>query len=196
MPAKGLGDERLNRLWELAQPLLRRGRALRHTVMALSVAKRLVARANGDPLIVLAAVMLHDVGYAETRLKWTEVPSGRLLSEHMEVGAKLAESLLSEVGFDGYVKEKVVYIVRNHDLLYGEALRGVCLNVKLAVEADRLASRTSLYGVKLISKLEGRPAVEVVEDFERRIDEYLATEVSKELARRRLERLRLIVAGK
>lgn len=185
-----LKDERLRKLWSLAEPLLREGRALKHTSTALRLAEKLIKQAGGDELVVMAAVILHDVGYAKTKLKWTQVSSGSKLPEHMEEGARIARRLMEEAGFNGWVREKVEFIVKNHDTLRGETLRGVCLNVKLALEADRLAGWATPYGVKTVAKLERKSPLKVLEDFESQLDELLATSVAKDMAKQMIAELR------
>jgi HD superfamily phosphodiesterase len=157
--------------------------------MALKLARRLVEEAGGDESVVLAAVILHDVGYAKTKLKWTQAP-GSELPEHMVEGARLAGELMEGAGFNSSLSEEVCFAVLNHDLLKGDLLREASLSVKLAVEADRLAGLATLYGVKTLSRLKGRSPLEVLSTFESKMNELLATEEAKRMAQRMIAELR------
>ncbi len=136
-------DER--ELWARARPFLGAGRPgdIEHTLAVVEYGKTLTANEGGDPLVVIPALILHDVGWsrvdyldlatAPAKGK-TGVESVRL---HMLYGARIASKILTELGFDQESIEPIVSIISVHDI--PEAIRELDdLNSTLVFEADWL----------------------------------------------------------
>jgi HD superfamily phosphodiesterase len=80
-------------------------------------------RPEADPAVVLPAILLHDIGYAnvpeETHLRGLAgAPTGwdaDLTRRHEIEGARLAAEILARVGYDHERAERICEIIDGHD---------------------------------------------------------------------------------
>ena len=136
-------DER--ELWTRAQPYLERGRPgdVEHTQTVLELGKRLLEHEGGEPLIVIPTLILHDVGWSQVDFwDFLRAPAeGKIDVEnvrlHMVYGARIASEILTELGFDRELIERIAAIIAVHDIPHEiQALDD--LSATLVFEADWL----------------------------------------------------------
>ena len=136
-------DER--ELWARARPFLERGRPgdAEHTLNVVEFGKKLLAHEGGDPLIVIPALILHDVGWSQVGY-WDFLrapPEDKIDVEnvrlHMVHGARMASEILTELGFDREIIERIAAIIAVHDI--PDEIRALGdLSAALVFEADWL----------------------------------------------------------
>ena len=81
-----------------------------HSLLVLDRAQELLSREGGDPRVVLAAALLHDIGIPEAERK-----HGSVAGEHQEAeGPPIARRIMEEIGFDEDTIEQVCRIVGSH----------------------------------------------------------------------------------
>lgn len=104
---------------------------------------------NVDYDILITACLLHDVG------RQSQIENPRLC--HAEVGAKMAEEYLSDLGYSAEFSEHVAACIRSHRFRKEQPPKS--LEAKILFDADKLdvtgamgVARTLLYGGRL-----GRP---------------------------------------
>lgn len=102
-------------IWNLARSYYEKGRPMDidHIEWMMNDATLLCEKEDLDSDLLLPLVILHDVGYSA-------VPNDKpfnldLRRLHMSEGAKIAESILTELGYNRDVVEKVSYYVSVHD---------------------------------------------------------------------------------
>jgi HD superfamily phosphodiesterase len=143
------------RLKEKARPYLQKGRPddWEHTLRAVEYGKVLLREEEGDPEVVLSALVLHDVGWSRVDFNdFVKAPpekkkETRSLKEHMVQGAVLAREILEGVDFPKGKKELVLKIIAVHDL--PEVIHSLPEpEAVLVMEADRL----DRYGVESLGR--------------------------------------------
>lgn len=179
-----LSDSAWGRIFELALPYLQTRHNEAHTRICCAFALRLLAEEEGDPQIVLPAVLLHDVG-------WSRVPENRQLSAfgprvenpeltkvHEREGAALAHTILEDVGCAPERAREITEIIVGHDTRL-EALSPEDAIVK---DADKLF-RFSGEGFPIDCRRFGLAPPEHLSWLEARIDEWFFTRTGQRLAR-------------
>lgn len=108
-------ETRYLEIWKLARPYYEKGRPMDidHIEWMMRDAILLCEKENLDSDLLLPLVILHDVGYSA-------VPKDNpfnldLRKAHMAEGAKIADSILTKLGYDREVVEKVSCFVSVHD---------------------------------------------------------------------------------
>lgn len=115
-------SDRDARVWERASAYLHVRNNDSHTIYAYGIARALLAALpDADAEVVLPAILLHDTG-------WSTVPddeileaiapgSGRpdLVRQHEIEGARIARTILSDLGHSEDVIARVVDIIDGHD---------------------------------------------------------------------------------
>jgi HD superfamily phosphodiesterase len=139
--AKLLNGEGLPaRLWRAALPFLNTRHNEIHTRIALGLALHLLDREGGDAPLVLAAVILHDVGWKRVPAELQAQAFGPHATDpalnrvHEVEGVRIAGKLLEEVWPDSLFREEILAIIDGHDSR-GEPLS---LNDRLVKDADKL----------------------------------------------------------
>jgi endogenous inhibitor of DNA gyrase (YacG/DUF329 family) len=88
----------------------RDGKRINHALRVLDYAERIGAVEGGDPLVIRAAAILHDIGIHEAERK-----HGSAAGKYQEMeGPPLAEAILKEDGLDPARIEHVCRIIANH----------------------------------------------------------------------------------
>jgi len=114
-----------------------------HTLRVVAFGKILVARENGNPLFVVPALYLHDIGWSETDYYgWLSTPFSKQENSeaalfHQKKGAELAAKILKELDYEPKLASKIVQYIAVHD----QPSRIFALNdlqATLCFEADRL----------------------------------------------------------
>lgn len=135
-----LSDE-LQEMWRRALPFLDVRNNDGHSIYALGLAAALCDRIpEADPEVVLPAILLHDTG-------WKTVPEDKLLAaiapipQHPELvrqheleGARIAETIMREVGSDPAVVAQVTAIIDGHDTRKS----AINLNDAVVKDADKI----------------------------------------------------------
>ena len=84
-----------------------------HALAVLDFAEKIQAQEGGDPLIVKAAAILHDIGIHEAERKYSS-PAGK----YQEIeGPPIAEEILNKYNLDSEVIEHICNIIANHHTL-------------------------------------------------------------------------------
>jgi len=178
------GDPVYAAIYERARPHLQTRHNEAHTEVSYGFALRLLAEEEGDPAVVIPAILLHDVG-------WSRVPEDRQLAAfgpnvkepeltrvHEREGAAMAAGILREVGYPEAESRQIVEIVAGHDTRL-EALGPSDAAVK---DADKLF-RLSRVGFPIDCARFGLRRASHLAWLEERIDLWFFTEAGRRLAR-------------
>ncbi len=140
-----ISTEEEEQIWLRALAFLEKGRPgdLEHTRSAVDYGRILLEREGGEPRVVIPTLILHDVGWscvdfsdfiaAPAEAK-KDVESVHL---HMRLGAQIAYDVLSDLGWDVEVVQRISFIIAVHDIPK-EVLALNDLNATLVFEADWL----------------------------------------------------------
>jgi hypothetical protein len=83
---------------------------IHHALRVLDYAERIGAVEGGDPLVIRAAAILHDIGIQEAERKY-----GSAAGKYQELeGPPIAEAILKQTGLDPARIEHVCRIIANH----------------------------------------------------------------------------------
>ena len=92
-----------------------------HTLRVVSLMKLLLKTEKGNSEILMPAAYLHEIGYYKLipkserdNLKIKEMTK-KYKEEHMLLGAKLAEQILTELNYPEIQKNQIVHLVSIHD---------------------------------------------------------------------------------
>ena len=85
-------------------------RRIRHALSVLDYAERILGHEEGDPLVVRAAAVLHDIGIQSAERK-----HGSSAGKYQEIeGSPIAREILQELAVDPACIEHICKIVANH----------------------------------------------------------------------------------
>lgn len=83
---------------------------IRHALMVLSHAEEIMRKEGGDPKVVVASAILHDIG-----IKKAEEVHGSCAGKFQEIeGPAIAESIMKEIGMHSAAISDVKDIIANH----------------------------------------------------------------------------------
>lgn len=122
-------------IWEEASVLLAKGRwyDLVHTAIATSHLGQILQQERTQGIlrdeseeqyqesqaILIPAIILHDVGWSAIgENKNTQWNDQELRRRHMEIGAQLAEHILSKMTYSPTLTQRIVHLVAHHDDQY------------------------------------------------------------------------------
>ena len=106
----GLQAVRKKLLFEMEKYFAGDTKRIEHAVAVLDYAEKIQAVEGGDPLVVKAAAILHDIGIHEAERK-----HGSSAGKYQEIeGPPIAEEMLSQFDIPGDVVEHIVKIIANH----------------------------------------------------------------------------------
>lgn len=129
-----------NKIFELAKPYLLVMSNELHTKEVVRFCLQLQIEEGGDRQIVIAAAILHDVG-------WSQMPENLSIQMrihngdpgkikiHEEMGTRIAEGVLKKVFHDKSKIEEVLMIIQGHDT----RKHALSLNDKIVKDADKLS---------------------------------------------------------
>ncbi|MFA5023227.1 MAG: HD domain-containing protein [Candidatus Paceibacterota bacterium] len=105
------------KIWELAKPYYEQGRVydIPHIEWMMEKANGIADTEQVDKKLLLPVVILHDVGYSAVKESNPNIKDQSSKIIHMREGAKIAEEILGKVGYDGGLKNKIVYYISVHD---------------------------------------------------------------------------------
>ncbi|HEY6892177.1 MAG TPA: HD domain-containing protein [Solirubrobacter sp.] len=180
----------IDAVYTLAEPYWQTRSGEIHMPESFAMAQRLLeALPEADALIVLAGVLLHDVGYARVpesthRAGLADAPGGwdaDVTRRHEREGAVLAAEILRQVGMDSERLARVVEIVDGHD----SRLEALSLEDAIVKDADKLWRYTES-GVRVTHTWVDRTPEAFMDYVESKIDAWLFTEAARSLAREAL----------
>lgn len=110
-------EEIYQKIWELAKTYYQQGRTydIPQIEWMTKQADRIAETENLDKKLLLPLVILHDVGYSVVGQKNPHIKDKETKIIHMKEGAKIAEGVLKEIGYDQKLAEKIVYCISVHD---------------------------------------------------------------------------------
>ena len=122
-------ENQVQRIWSEAETILRResgGHSLQHSKRVLELCLRIAEEEReGDPLILQAAAILHDIA----------IPvSGR--KDHAKESAKIAEKVLKKIDFPKKSTTRVLYTIKTHR--FSDKKTPNKVEAKILQDADRL----------------------------------------------------------
>jgi len=155
-----------------------------HTEISYGFALGLLEAEDGDPAVVIPAVLLHDVGWSrvaeERQLSafGPNVKDPELTRVHEREGAAMAAAILRDVGYPEAESRRIVEIVGGHDT----RLEALDPSDALVKDADKLF-RLSQKGFPIDCARFGlRPALHLAW-LEERVERWFFTATGRRLAR-------------
>ncbi|MHC4481312.1 MAG: HD domain-containing protein [Planctomycetota bacterium] len=80
---------------------------IEHALAVLSLAEEIGAESESDPLVLVPAAILHDIGRAEPQ-------GGPGQADHGEGGRHRAAEMLADLGFPGAIEEQILDLIEHH----------------------------------------------------------------------------------
>jgi HD superfamily phosphodiesterase len=178
------GDPVYAAIYQRARPHLQTRHNEAHTEVSYGFALRLLAEEEGDPAVVIPAILLHDVG-------WSKVPEDRQLAAfgpnvqepeltrvHEREGAAMAAGILREIGYPEVESRAIVEIIAGHDT----RLTALSPSDAVVKDADKLF-RLSALGFPIDCARFGLRPESHLAWLQERIDRWFFTETGRRLAR-------------
>jgi hypothetical protein len=184
----------IDAIYALAEPYWHTRSGEIHMPASFALARRLLdALPGADPLVVLPAVLLHDVGYARVpeethHAGLQDAPGGwdaDVTRRHELEGARLAREILARAGMDAARTARIVEIVDGHD----SRLEALSLDDAIVKDADKLWRFTES-GVRVTHTWVDRTPEAFMDYVESKIDTWLFTEPARSIARESLDHAR------
>jgi len=182
-----------DRIWDLALPYQDQRDDPGHAEITLHYAKTLVESENGNPDVVLPAIILHDVGYSqltkERRLKvfdrdLKDEERRVVQREHEEAGVELARQILEGMSYPADLTGEILEVISQHDTRKGFISR----NEGLVRDADKLW-RFSRRGFDTGLKRRPGEAPRMIERLQSDLEkpDYIYSETARRMAREELD---------
>ena len=179
-------------IFQKAAPYLDARRNDVHTQISYEFARRLLSfYPEADEHIVLPAIILHDVG-------WKIIPEDEHLisfgpnmkdtrnqRRHEVAGAKIADDILSALGFDREVIQQILDIIDGHD----SRPTAMNLNDRIVKDADKLWRFTPT-GFEIDRERFGVEAGDHLNFLTNIIDEWMFTPQARQMARLALDEVK------
>ncbi|MBO3799781.1 MAG: HD domain-containing protein [Candidatus Brockarchaeota archaeon] len=175
-----------NKAWKHYSP--EPGHDWLHAERVYRMCMKIREREGGDPEVLAAAALLHDVG-VQNELEQNV--------DHSEESAKIAGEILREIGFSSHKIKKVQEVIRQHR--FKNSVKATTLEAKILQDADRLdaigaigIARTFSYGGsrKVPMYSDDRNVTSTLQHFHDKllkIRSVLNTETAKAIAKERHE---------
>lgn len=113
---------------EILEESLNAGHDITHTLRVRDLCRHIGNLEGGDPAILEAAALLHDIGRPAELKDQT--------ADHAAISAQMAPGILSEAGFPAQKISAVVYAVKYHRYSFG--VTPDTLEARILQDADRL----------------------------------------------------------
>ena len=111
----------------------------KHTLLAVEWMRKLLENEQGDSLILITTMYLHDIGYSNILKKGYSFDERETIKKkHMEIGAQYALNNLPNLGYTEQETERIAHLISVHDNV--EILESP--DEILVMEADSLAMIT------------------------------------------------------
>jgi HD superfamily phosphodiesterase len=175
------------KLRELAAPYLDTRHNDVHTDSSTEFAYKLLELEGGDEDVVIPAIILHDVGWKmvseDMQLKafGPNAVYPDLNRVHEVEGAKIAEKILREVGYDESRTPEIVEIIEGHD----SRLEPISHNDKIVKDSDKLYRYTN-DAFRTNMKRFHYSADQYMERLRKHLPIWLITDSGKKLAKEQL----------
>ena len=190
-------DEKYAEIYERAGPYLDTRHNDLHARISYGFARRLLHEyREADEAVVLPAVILHDTG-------WKTIPEDQHLKAfgpkmtdpdlrrvHEVEGARIANEILTAVGYDAARREEIVAIIDGHD----SRETATSLNDKVVKDADKLW-RFSRTAMEIDHRRFGYELREYFGWLERQIDDWFFTPEPTRMARDSFTEARAALIG-
>jgi hypothetical protein len=143
--------EREVAVWNAALPFLQTRDNDAHSLISYGIARALLMRVpEGDPHIVLPAIILHDTGWStvDENLAFNAISPDRdgslhhVVIKHEKEGARIAREILTGLDFPPADIDEICDIIDGHD----PRLTAISLNDSLVKDADKVW-RVSPHGI-------------------------------------------------
>jgi HD superfamily phosphodiesterase len=130
-------------IWDLAFPYQNKRDDTGHADITLHYAEKLVELENGDEIVVIPAIILHDIGWSQLPKSTIQVlfdndsTEDELFSirlQHQKESVRLAKSILINIGYLSDLSKEILEIISEHDTRKGF----ISKNEGLVRDADKL----------------------------------------------------------
>ncbi|OAV61865.1 HD domain-containing protein [Enteractinococcus helveticum] len=172
------------RVWQLAAPHLKTRRNDNHSLFAYGIASALLqSYPDANPDVVLPAILLHDTG-------WSKIPDDEVLEAiapgggrkdlvllHEQEGARIAQEILTELGFPKPLIDEITEIIDGHD----SRMEALSLNDAIVKDADKIW-RVTPAGLDVIMDWFGLSRPEALRLSTSRVHGYLLTNYGAAMA--------------
>ena len=103
------------KMWQLALPYYKKGRPgdVEHIKWMIKESIKVSKKESIDDSILLPLIILHDIGYAET--KKDNPFKINLRKEHMKKGAIIATQILKKINYPKNKSKRIIYFISVHD---------------------------------------------------------------------------------
>jgi hypothetical protein len=171
-------------MWNAARPFLDVRNNDTHTLVAYGLAKSLLGlMPDGDPDVVLPAILLHDVGWKKIDPDLLLLAIGKnptrkdLVRDHEVFGVKIARDILGTYGRKDVDADAVLAIIDGHDTVK----EGRSLNDAIVKDADK-GWRTTMHGMRTIRGWYDWTMLEYVEALEKVSLPYMLTDAGRAIS--------------
>jgi HD superfamily phosphohydrolase YqeK len=175
---------------KLAKPYLQIRDNERHTLNAIEFALKLLEIYDAERMIVIPAMILHDVGWSQVSQDIISKacrphPVKKLVRIHEKEGVKLAAGILKDMGYDITMSATIVEIINGHDT----RSIAVSTNDKIVKDSDKLTRCAKCFWF-WTQQLPMAPR-ELADTIEDTIEEWFFLDKSKEIAKEELKQRRM-----
>jgi len=125
------------------------GGLLKHTTEVAAIARTIARTAGGDPELVLAGALLHDIGKLEA-YSWDGIfdyTEAHYLTGHVVLGARMLDRRLREAAIPCTPREQelLAHLILSHhgQLEFGSPVRPVTLEAEILHWADNASAKTA-----------------------------------------------------
>jgi len=181
-------DETFLKIFHLARPYLDTRGNEEHTRIAYEFASRLLHEEGGEPLVVLPAIILHDVGWKSIpeELQTTAFGPGQrdraLNRVHEQEGERIAGEILRAVNYPPPLIEEILAIVAGHDSIQ----EAISINDALVKDSDKLW-RYSEHGLTLLAKRFGMSRSQYMQRLRTKLEVWFFTRTAERIAAEELQ---------
>jgi HD superfamily phosphohydrolase YqeK len=175
---------------KLAKPYLQIRDNERHTLNAIEFALKLQEIYDAERMIVIPAMILHDVGWSKVSQDIISKacrphPVKKLIRIHEKESVKLAAGILKDIGYDITMSAAIVEIINGHDT----RSIAVSTNDKIVKDSDKLTRCAKSFWF-WTQQLPMVPR-ELADTLEETIEEWFFLDKSKEIAKEELKQRRM-----
>jgi len=176
-------DAPFQRIFELALPFLKTRLNLPHTYIVYQYGQLLLQEEGGSREITIPACILHDVG-------WSCIPEDQQLKafgpvikdpesrrKHEVEGALIARQILSQVGYNSSLVQKIIEIIDGHDT----TAKARSLEDATTKDSDKLY-RLSAFGFRIDCERFQVDPLSYLPHLLKIIDEWFLTQTGKKMA--------------
>jgi HD superfamily phosphodiesterase len=176
-------EPRFRHLFELAMPFLKTRLNLPHTYIVYQYAELLLGEEGGSREVTIPACILHDVGWScipedqQLRAFGPVIKEPETRRKHEVEGVTIARQILSQVGYNGSLAERILEIIDGHDT----TSTARSLEDAVTKDSDKLF-RLSPFGFYTDCKRFQVNPQEHLAKLSRDIEEWFLTQTGKKLA--------------